>query len=131
MENMGKIINFNKFNKEFRKKTNFKLNAKIRIHISRKNDKYVMNWFSEDSDLTNSEIYLILQNIFCKISREVDTINYKKLDCYEIELTLYYYTNSRGDITYICFPQNLSKEKLAEYLYVSMLFYDLKGTGEI
>lgn len=42
-----------------------------------------------------------------------------------------YYENGTTNIKYICNPSNIAKEKLAEYLWVSLNVYKLKEEGAL
>ena len=56
-------------------------------------------------------------------------ITYKVHDSYEISFTILYYEAHPKKSKYICIPQNLKKEKLAEYLYISTCIYETKKHG--
>ena len=109
------------FNKNFHK-------AQISVYISRNNDRYDIDWSSPDN-ISYQRIYEILSKIFEDITKEVSTIEYKKEDVYSIEFSLLYYEKDDNTIKYICSTPNISKEKLAEYLWVSLNVYRLKEEG--
>ena len=104
------------------------LKAQILVYISRNNDRYDIDWSSPDN-ISYQRIYEILSKIFEDITKEVSTIEYKKEDVYSIEFSLLYYEKDDNTIKYICSTPNISKEKLAEYLWVSLNVYRLKEEG--
>ena len=119
------------FNKNFHKSTGsnrYELKAQISVYISRNNDRYDIDWSSPDN-ISYQRIYEILSKIFEDITKEVSTIEYKKEDVYSIEFSLLYYEKDDNTIKYICSTPNISKEKLAEYLWVSLNVYRLKEEG--
>ena len=61
MDKDNKIISFEK-----REKAEFKLKAKISIHIIRRDEKYIINWYSPDKTLSEEQIYLILFYLLVK-----------------------------------------------------------------
>lgn len=119
------------FNKNFHKSTGsnrYELKAQISVYISRNNDRYDIDRSSPDN-ISYQRIYEILSKIFEDITKEVSTIEYKKEDVYSIEFSLLYYEKDDNAIKYICSTPNISKEKLAEYLWVSLNVYRLKEEG--
>lgn len=126
MKKDNKIISFKKF-----KKAEFKLKAQISIHILRKDESYILNWYSPDKTLSEEDIYLIQSNILSDLTKKVNKIEYKKSECYEIEFTLLYYEKSKRDFSFICIPQDIKNEKLIEYLYLSTSIYELKKSGAL
>ena len=115
------------FNKNFHKSTGsnrYELKAQISVYISRNNDRYDIDWSSPDNIS-----YQSLSKIFEDITKEVSIIEYKKEDVYSIEFSLLYYEKDDNTIKYICSTPNISKEKLAEYLWVSLNVYRLKEEG--
>lgn len=122
------------FNKNFHKNAGsnrYELKAQISVYISRNNDRYDIDWSSPDPDISYKDIYCILKNIFNEITKEILTIEYKKQDIYKVEFTLLYYEKGTYNIKYICNPPNITKEKLAEYLWVSLNIYELKEKGAL
>ena len=128
---MNKIIPFNKNFHKSASSNRYELKAQISVYISRNNDRYDIDWSSPDSDISYKDIYCILKNIFKDIKKKVLTIEYKKQDIYEVEFTLLYYENGTYNIKYICNPPDITKEKLAEYLWVSLNIYELKEKGDL
>lgn len=128
MNKENKIISFEKRKK---KKKELKLTAKISVHICRKDERYTINWYSQDEQLTQEDIFLIQQRILSKLEKEVKQIELKKRAFYEVEFTLLYYENGIEDFTYICIPQDMDKKKLTEYLHISTQVYELKKAGKI
>ena len=127
----NKIIPFNKNFHKSASSNRYELKAQISVYISRNNDRYDIDWSSPDSDISYKDIYCILKNIFKDIKKKVLTIEYKKQDIYEVEFTLLYYENGTYNIKYICNPPDITKEKLAEYLWVSLNIYELKEKGDL
>lgn len=127
----NKIIPFNKNFHKSASSNRYELKAQISVYISRNNDRYDIDWSSPDSDISYKDIYCILKNIFKDIKKKVPTIEYKKQDIYEVEFTLLYYENGTYNIKYICNPPDITKEKLAEYLWVSLNIYELKEKGAL
>lgn len=127
----NKIIPFNKNFHKSAGSNRYELKAQISVYISRNNDRYDIDWSSPDSDISYKDIYCILKNIFKDIKKKVLTIEYKKQDIYEVEFTLLYYENGTYNIKYICNPPDITKEKLAEYLWVSLNIYELKEKGAL
>ena len=127
----NKIIPFNKNFHKSASSNRYELKAQISVYISRNNDRYDIDWSSPDSDISYKDIYCILKNIFKDIKKKVLTIEYKKQDIYEVEFTLLYYENGTYNIKYICNPPDITKEKLAEYLWVSLNIYELKEKGAL
>lgn len=127
----NKIIPFNKNFHKSAGSNRYELKAQISVYISRNNDRYDIDWSSPDSDISYKDIYCILKNIFKDIKKKVLTIEYKKQDIYEVEFTLLYYENGTYNIKYICNPPDITKEKLAEYLWVSLNIYELKEKGDL
>lgn len=125
MEKDNKIISFTKN----RKKSEYRLKTQISIHICRKNTAYSIEWDSPDSNISEEEIYCILKKILKELSVEIKKITYKVHDSYEISFTILYYEANSKKSKYICIPQNLKKEKLAEYLYISTCIYEKKKHG--
>ena len=126
MDKDNKIISFKN-----RKKAKFKLKVKISIHIIREGERYTISWYSSDETFSEKEIYLIQLKIFETLIKEIDCIKYKENDYYETEITLLYYEKANRHFKYICIPQNIEKEKLAEYLLVSTRDYELKKSDTI
>ena len=127
MEKYNKIISFTKN----RKKPEYRLKNQISIHICRKNKTYSIEWDSPDSNISEEEIYCILKKILKELSVELKKITYKVHDSYEISFTILYYEAHSKKSKYICIPQNLKKEKLAEYLYISTCIYEMKKHGAL
>ena len=127
----NKIIPFNKNFHKSAGSNRYELKAQISVYISRNNDRYDIDWSSPDSDISYKDIYCILKKIFKDIKKKVLTIEYKKQDIYEVEFTLLYYENGTYNIKYICNPPDITKEKLAEYLWVSLNIYELKEKGAL
>ena len=127
MEN--KIIEFNKAKKKTTAKR-YKLVAQVSIELIRKDEMYKNQWFSPN-DISEKDIYYILKRIYQKLLKEVQLIEYKEHDEYTAEFSLLYYEKSKKDIKYICNPPTISKEKLAEYLMVSISIYELKKAGAL
>ena len=120
------------FNKNFHKRASsnrYELKAQISVYISRNNDRYDIDWSSPDKNMSYKDIYDILENVFNDIKKEVTSIEYKKQDIYKVEFTLLYYENGTTNIKYICNPSNISKEKLAEYLWVSLIYGSIINVG--
>lgn len=126
MDKDNKIISFEK-----REKAEFKLKAKISIHIIRRDEKYIINWYSPDKTLSEEQIYLIQTKILSDLINKVNFVEYKVKDYYEVDITLLYYEKSKRHFKYICIPQDIKKEKLAEYLMVSINIYELKKSGAL
>ncbi len=127
MEKDNKIISFTKN----RKKPEYRLKTQISIHICRKNTAYSIEWDSPDSNISEEEIYCILKKILKELSEELEKIEYKAHDSYEISFTILYYETHSKKSKYICIPQKLEKEKLAEYLYISTCVYEMKKHGAL
>lgn len=127
----NKIIPFNKTFHKRASSNRYELKAQISVYISRNNDRYDIDWSSPDKNMSYKDIYDILENVFNDIKKEVTSIEYKKQDIYKVEFTLLYYENGTTNIKYICNPSNISKEKLAEYLWVSLNIYKLKEEGAL
>lgn len=127
MEKDNKIISFTKN----RKKPEYRLKNQISIHICRKNKTYSIECDSPDSNISEEEIYCILKKILKELSVELKKITYKVHDSYEISFTILYYEAHSKKSKYICIPQNLKKEKLAEYLYISTCIYEMKKHGAL
>lgn len=128
MDKENKIISFEKRKK---KNTKFRLISKISIYICRKDDKYTIERFSSNEQLTEDDVHLILQKVLSELIPKVKQIEFKKVDFYEIEFTLLYYENGKGEFTYICIPQDMDKKKLIEYLLISTQIYELEKAGKI
>lgn len=126
MNKDNKIISFEK-----RKKAEYKLKAKISIHILRKDEKYFINWYSPDEKLSEEDMYLIQKFVLSDLAKEISEVKLKARDYYEVEFEILYYENSRKSFTYICLPQNMEKEKIAEYLLISTNVYELKKSGAL
>lgn len=124
----NKIIPFNKSSHKSASSNRYELKAQISVYISRNNDRYDIDW-SSPNNISYQRIYEILSKIFEDITKEVSTIEYKKEDIYSIEFSLLYYEKDDNTIKYICSTPNISKEKLAEYLWVSLNIYKLKEEG--
>lgn len=92
-----------------------------------------MNWSASDSTLSVDNIYLILKSILIDLSNKVTEIPIKKEDTYEKTFTLYYYENAnkKNDIKYLCIPQNITNEKLAEYLFIMTNMYEFREAGKV
>ena len=127
----NKIIPFNKNFHKSASSNRYELKAQISVYISRNNDRYDIDWSSPDKNMSYKDIYDILENVFNDIKKEVTSIEYKKQDIYKVEFTLLYYENGTTNIKYICNPSNIAKEKLAEYLWVSLNVYKLKEEGAL
>lgn len=125
MDKDNKIIAFEK-----REKAKFKLKAEISIQIIRQDENYILNWYSPDKTLSEEQIYSIQKKILSDLIRKVHFIEYKKKEHYEVDITLLYYEKSKR-FKYICIPQDIKEEKLAEYLMVSTKMYELKKSGAI
>lgn len=126
MDKDNKVISFGK-----REKAKFRLKAKISIHIIRRDEKYILNWYSPDKTLSEEQIYLIQKKILSDLIRKVSIIEYKEKEDYEVDITLLYYEKSKRHFKYICIPQDITEKKLAEYLMVSTNMYELKKSGAI
>lgn len=127
----NKIIPFNKTFPKRASSNRYELKAQISVYISRNNDRYDIDWSSPDKNMSYKDIYDILENVFNDIKKEVTSIEYKKQDIYKVEFTLLYYENGTTNIKYICNPSNIAKEKLSEYLWVSLNIYKLKEEGAL
>lgn len=127
MNKDNKIISLDSYKR--RKNTKYGLKAKIVISIRRFNEKCTLNWYTPDSNLSEDNIYFILKDILSDLTEEVPEITYDIKECYEISFTLLYYEKSKSDFAYICLPQNIPKEKLAEYLVISTSLYEIKKSG--
>lgn len=126
MNKDNKIISFEK-----RKRSKFRLKTQISIHILRKDEAYTLDWYSPDENLSKEDIYLIQKNVLLDLSKDVKKIEFKINESYEIEFTLLYYEKGERDFNYICIPQDMKKEKLAEYLFVSTNLYESKKSGTL
>lgn len=126
MNKDNKIISFEKW-----RRAKFELRAQISIHILRQDKTYTIEWHSPDEKLSKEDIYLIQQNVLFDLSKEVKEIEYKERESYEIKFTLLYYEKSKRDFNYICIPQDIKKEKLTEYLFVSTKVYELKRSDTL
>lgn len=127
MEN--KIIELDKAKKKTTAKR-YKLAAQISIELIRKGEGYKTHWFYSN-DISEEDAHHILKRIYKKLLKEVQFIEYKEHDEYTAEFSLLYYEKSKKDIKYICNPPTISKEKLAEYLMVSISIYELKKAGAL
>lgn len=123
MDEDNKIITFD----ANRKKHKYKLKVEFSIYICRTNDKYTVEWDSPDSDISHKELYSIQEQILKQLAPEIPQIQYKAQDSYEISFTLLYFEQSKNHFHYVCLPQNIKKEKLAEYLVISTSMYGLKN----
>jgi len=92
-----------------------------------------MHWSSPVSTLSAEDMYLMLKSIFIDLTNKLEEITIKKKDSYEKTFTLYYYENpnKKNDIRYLCIPQNITNEKLAEYLFIMTNIYELREAGEV
>lgn len=131
MDKENKIISFEKRKNNRKKKEELKLTAKIAVYICRKDEKYYIDWYSPDEKLSQEDIFLIQQRILSRLIEDVEELEFKKREFYEVEFTLLYYENTRDNFTYICVPQDIDKKKLTEYLFVSTQIYELKKAGRI
>lgn len=123
------IISLDSYKRQ--KNTKYELKAEISIYIRRFDGKYTLNLYTRDKTLSEDDIYLILKEILSDLAQEVHQIEYNPKECYEITFTLLYYEKNKEDFAYICLPQNITKEKLAEYLLISTSIYELKKSGAL
>lgn len=131
MAEENKIISFDSLQKK-RQKDQYNLTAEISVHICRDNETYYIDWHSTDANITQEEIYNILESIFQRLSDDIPYIMIKEEDYYEITFTLFYYENPfTDDFKYICVPQDISDEKLTEYLFTSLSIYNLKKSSSL
>lgn len=127
-----KVVSFEKFQKK-REKADYKLKAIISMHIERNIEAYIMEWNSQDKSLSKEKMYLIAKSILFDLSYKVHEIPIEKKATYEKTFTLYYYENAnkKNDIKYLCIPQNITNEKLAEYLFIMTNMYEFREAGEV
>ena len=124
----NKVISFKDKKQKFKEKR-YELKAQISVYISRCNDTYYIGCSSLD-DISMQDIYKILNRIFREITKEVQLIKYKKEDTYEVSFTLLYFEKGASQhVKYICNPPSITKEKLAEYLWLFLNIYELKEKG--
>jgi len=133
MAENNKIISFADRARKKRNKVQYELKSEISVYISRNSESYSIHWYSPDSEISEEEIYITLKYIFYDLIQRVDKINYKKYDYYEINFTFLYYEKSdnSGEFKYICLPQNITEEKLVEYLYIALGVYEFKKDGDL
>lgn len=126
MTNSDKIIPFKQIT--HREKSEFRLKTEISIYICRNVDKYIIDCASSNKDDTVEDIINILKKILSRIAiNEIYEIEIKEVDYYELSFTLLYYeSNNKHNWKYICLPQNIQLEKLAEYLYTFISIYEYK-----
>lgn len=106
----------------------YKLKAQISVSITRNKEECSIDWSSPD-DISKKDIYIILKNVFRDMIKEIPTIKYDKNASYDICFSLLYYQKDQRDIKYIFIPQNISKEKILEYIWLSINVYELKEKG--
>ena len=123
----SKIIKFDK-NYKKRKQKRYELKAQISVKLTKNAQKYTNEWFSPNN-ISEEDIFNILKKIFILLEKEIPIIEYKKYDKYAVEFSLLYYEKGMEDIKYICNPPNIPKEKLLEYIWISLNIYQLKKTG--
>lgn len=126
MKKDNKIISF-KANK-IRKKPEYKLKSEINVDICRNAEKYTCNCYCKDDEITEEEIFEILKKVFKQLSKEIHEIRLKKIDYYNISFTIFYYEDiyNNRNFKYIFVPQDIKKEKLAEYLYTLISIYEIE-----
>lgn len=128
MENNNKII---PFKQKIRSKSKFRLKTEISIYICRNDQTCTCDCHSSDTNTTVEEIMEILNKILKKISKQVSKIEIKKKDSYKLTFTLLYYEDiyNSHNFKYICLPNDIKLEKLAEYLYTFISIYEYKKTN--
>lgn len=124
MNKENKIISFEKRKKD----KDFKLKAEISIYIKRQGEIFTIDWHSADESISEEEIYKIQKKALASLVKEVPQIEVKKIDNFEIVFTLLYYEKNKRNFKIITLPQNLKKEKLAEYLFISTSIYEYKNS---
>ena len=122
MKKDNKIIPF--YRPQRKKKSNLKLEAKLSVHIWRENNKYSLKYYSDIEEITEYQIYCILKRIYDNLEKEINISMLKFPKDYDVFFSLFYYTDNDGKYSYICFPQDTSKEKLFEYLLLSTIIYE-------
>lgn len=113
-------------NKKKRNRTRYELKSEISVYICRDNEKYICECSSPDEELTDKDILIILKKILGDLSKKICRIEFANKDSYEVNLILYYYENihNTNKFKYICVPRNVTKEKLAEYLFCFTCIYE-------
>lgn len=123
MTSSDKIVPFRQM--KDRKKSEFRLETEVSIYICRNEKKYTFDCSSPDSNITIEEIMNILEEVLMDLSKKVGKIKISANDCYEVCFTLLCYKKN-NNYKYICLPQNISSEKLAEYLFTFISIYKYK-----
>lgn len=133
MKKDNKIISFTDIQKKKRKKPKYELREEISVYLARSGESYKFNWSSPNPKISYERIYEILSSIFMDLTKKVKKIGISKMDRYEVCFTILYFENTynKKEFKYICQSQNISNEKLAQYLFISLSMYELEETGDI
>ena len=121
---MKNIVSFEPAKKEITQKGHYSLTAIINVEL-RKYDGETCRFHVRSSTPNVDELasMIYISNIASSIAEEVPTIKIKSKEHYEACFTIFYYSGSSSkDIKYV-FSPNLSKEKIAEYMYLLVSNY--------
>lgn len=107
--------------------TRKKRTVQILTDICREGNRYYLSWNVDDETITEEEICGILLKIQYNLAKEIKCLPYKEWDFYKTRFTLICNEKENGEISYICIPQDMKKEKLLEYLSVSIALFKEKN----
>ena len=124
----NKVISFGLL-KSKRKKNEYFLKTKISIYMCKNSQNCKIEISLPLGDkISTSEIFIILKLIYKDLKQKVSEKQVDPKENFEVNFTLLYYENTRDpmDFKYMCIQQDISKEKLAEYLFIINALYKNK-----